>query len=672
MYLSQVKRRNLKFVHLYLKDVYTVTLFRIAGKPYTDTKFRVGLSKDGFPSMVPWELRSKILTSRLTAVTVLTILAIYRIVPWWPKVDISTIINPFNGTSRTLDPTALSGAVSGILSIVGVKKLYASSPKFIDSRSSSPNGKVAVEQSIFDAFAFYSNPGKLWSLLYLLVILGGWVQIATLLLILCVGWPLYLRYLWLGKSFYLGKLAVVRDVSGKSRVVGVTNYWIQVCLKPVHDALLSALAALPCDGTFDQLAPVNRLVARGGSFSSFDLSAATDRLPLDVQEQVMGFLFGKRFASLWSDLLRIPFLYNSSLVSYSVGQPMGAYSSWASLAITHHVLLYMVGARDNYAVLGDDVVMSSEIGPEYLSLMKVLGVSISLSKSIEDSSFIEFAKRLIHPSGDYSVIGPGLILNSLLRKPMLVTVLAEVRKRAHLDDWALRVKIESLKEKRIPLLSDFGLHALFGPFGLIEKNAVSVLCDREYGCSYSHLWSDDPFDLGLAHIVRLLDLKWLRSKERAWIDCSRYLSYWGSRLPGIWNIFYSILLLATPSFWVPLLGLARRIVSLQPTWRLDADYIDENLSQVLPKQLDQMTRSDTVDMLSAFKDLRIIRKLSGMARPILSDPGYSPTYKIIQTCPGHIRYHAVLSSKERNILDRLDRLYPIGYNLFTVKAEENL
>lgn len=47
---------------------------------------------------------------------------------------------------------------------------------------------------------------------------------------------------------------------------------------------------------------------------------------------------------------------------YSVGQPMGALSSWAMLALTHHAIVkiasYKAGYRrgfDLYAILGDDI-----------------------------------------------------------------------------------------------------------------------------------------------------------------------------------------------------------------------------------------------------------------------------------------------------------------------------
>jgi hypothetical protein len=49
------------------------------------------------------------------------------------------------------------------------------------------------------------------------------------------------------------------------------------------------------DGTFDQLAPVKRFESLSGKARfSYDLSAATDRLPIRLQIQIMEVLFGSK------------------------------------------------------------------------------------------------------------------------------------------------------------------------------------------------------------------------------------------------------------------------------------------------------------------------------------------------------------------------------------------
>jgi hypothetical protein len=99
---------------------------------------------------------------------------------------------------------------------------------------------------------------------------------------------------------------------------------------------------------------------------------------------------------------------------------MGAYSSWAMLALTHHVIVqvaaYRVGWRawfPYYALLGDDIVIrDAMVAGAYSSLMSHLGVPINMSKSlVSETGSLEFAKRWIHPDhGEFSPLGPGLIL----------------------------------------------------------------------------------------------------------------------------------------------------------------------------------------------------------------------------------------------------------------------
>ena len=59
-------------------------------------------------------------------------------------------------------------------------------------------------------------------------------------------------------------------------------------LAPLHDHILSLLALIPQDGTFDQHAPVRRLLRqKPKGLWSYDLTAATDRLPIMYQTYLL-------------------------------------------------------------------------------------------------------------------------------------------------------------------------------------------------------------------------------------------------------------------------------------------------------------------------------------------------------------------------------------------------
>jgi len=69
------------------------------------------------------------------------------------------------------------------------------------------------------------------------------------------------------------------------------------------------------------------LRADGSKYYSYDLSAATDRIPRLIQRDVLCQYITPQLADLWCSLVDMPFKYRDDVVKYAVGQPMGAYSS---------------------------------------------------------------------------------------------------------------------------------------------------------------------------------------------------------------------------------------------------------------------------------------------------------------------------------------------------------
>lgn len=88
----------------------------------------------------------------------------------------------------------------------------------------------------------------------------------------------------------LGQLAFKEEAAGKLRVFALVDVWTQSLLKPLHEELFRLLRMIPNDGTFDQDASVKRCKEKSlksGCAYSFDLSAATDRLPIIFQSAIL-------------------------------------------------------------------------------------------------------------------------------------------------------------------------------------------------------------------------------------------------------------------------------------------------------------------------------------------------------------------------------------------------
>lgn len=226
---------------------------------------------------------------------------------------------------------------------------------------------------------------------------------------------------WRGASGKLGKLALVEE-PGKLRVVAMVDCLTQWLLYPLHRYIYDTLLkAIPQDGLYDQLSPVKALIeslkgsGRRHCFS-YDLSAATDRIPVVLQEKLLAVFTTEEFALHWKKLLVdrayfLPNLYVKTFgkairfVRYAVGQPMGAYSSWAMLALVHHAIVQMAARRAKvsgwftlYAILGDDVVIGDRhVALEYTRIMQEIGVKIGFNKSIVSGNLsLEFAKRFFY------------------------------------------------------------------------------------------------------------------------------------------------------------------------------------------------------------------------------------------------------------------------------------
>jgi len=139
----------------------------------------------------------------------------------------------------------------------------------------------------------------------------------------------------------LGKLSFVKDPEAKLRIIAITDYYTQLLMKPIHDDILSLLKKFPCDRTFTQN-PFHNWENDGEAFYSLDLSSATDRFPITLQERLLGHIYDKDIARNWRYLLsnrkfgvdirdltinHSQECIDENTISYNCGQPMGAYSS---------------------------------------------------------------------------------------------------------------------------------------------------------------------------------------------------------------------------------------------------------------------------------------------------------------------------------------------------------
>lgn len=113
-----------------------------------------------------------------------------------------------------------------------------------------------------------------------------------------------------------------------------------MALKPIHSYLGRALEKIPQDCTLDQ-SKFRSLLPDTGIFYSVDLSSATDRFPISVICDLLKVRLPAHFVNAWKDIMvAYPFDNHGDKLIYQCGNPMGAYSSFNSFALTHHFIIY--------------------------------------------------------------------------------------------------------------------------------------------------------------------------------------------------------------------------------------------------------------------------------------------------------------------------------------------
>lgn len=219
----------------------------------------------------------------------------------------------------------------------------------------------------------------------------------------------------------LGKIAIKLEPAGKVRTFAIVDSITQAALRPLHDMVFAYLKTIPADATFDQEGKLKSFMElnKGKHFWSFDLKAATDTIPRQLYRPILSILIGREAAQAWVDLLDRDYLMPTAFwvsptapywTRYTRGQPMGAYSSWALLALLHHLIVAFANYRltgdprypnGKYLVLGDDITFSdSALADSYKEVCSDYGIQIGLPKSYTNSTICNFANQCYLNTGE--------------------------------------------------------------------------------------------------------------------------------------------------------------------------------------------------------------------------------------------------------------------------------
>lgn len=493
------------------------------------------LASCGLPRYIPLSDRRAIMNRSTTVIRWwLTLYSLYRIVGIPGELKLETITAPFSGDKEFLQKVSLDLKTLVLRSSSVFNKSILKKEKGLQLfESSSPSSLVSWIGIFYDPFQLARAGLGQVMLDYMYTIgysnlLSYWTKIFKYHgLIEKMIRKEYLRDPRSSWPGMVGKLSTKDEAAGKVRVFAMVDVWTQSILLPLHNMLFDFLGSLPNDGTLNQTAACirasDKAIKAGCSFG-YDLSAATDRLPITLQVSILSSVMGDKLANLWKKLLvdrdywfRVTDQEGKFLRwekhRYSVGQPMGALSSWAMLAVTHHFLVQLAYQRaysknfhlfnltredlkdkwfDGYELLGDDIVIFDKlVASQYLTIMEGIGVPINLSKSVvATNSTLEFAKVTMHYGVNVSALSWKMFIsqNNLMgRVNILYSLINKGYTHSKLMVWIDNILRPNLKVKSNLVLGLIPLLAMFNNSGKISTEDVLKAIDTEGGITSSAL-----------------------------------------------------------------------------------------------------------------------------------------------------------------------------------------
>lgn len=433
------RHRGLKGLTLYLKTAFVLYQQSLGGQILPNTasvsSTLVSRNNSGLPRIIPAHLRSMVRQEHFGMMKFISsILNLYRDIDYPGTPKLQTITAPFAGDENAMfNMRSLIAPFINALPQLGspifkeniqwrgrrLFLIWKAGPGMLKDTFFGTADYNSHPSNVFRAFLGLYRNKALWdSFLFL----ARYVEHRGLNVLI----EIFLKY-DLGKipaAGPLGKLHAKEEPAGKVRLFAMVDAPTQWVLYPLHEFIMERLRLIAQDGTFNQTKPLEALV-KSKELYSYDLTAATDRLPLPLQKWILGSLFGDAFANHWANLLvsrsygfyQLGYSKWQGSYKYAVGQPMGAYSSWAMLALTHHFLVQISAWRSRivpigkwftqYAVLGDDLVIGNKaVAEQYLLVLNELGMPVNLHKSLvsHNGTCLEFAKRTIYKGVDISPV----------------------------------------------------------------------------------------------------------------------------------------------------------------------------------------------------------------------------------------------------------------------------
>lgn len=223
----------------------------------------------------------------------------------------------------------------------------------------------------------------------------------------------------------VGRVSVLQQPQLKARIVGNPNRILQVTLEPLKSLYMETARKLPTDVTHDQESGVmwvQNQLRLGNELAGSDLTSASDLLDVELCLKLCDSVYGfssikgyKDYRDYFFEVSRADWFCPSLKcnVKWKQGDVLGTGPSFGLLTLTNNAsawLAYKEAKEDGYPlphyydcfrVVGDDIVMRSQLEPYYTRIIESLGGEINHSKTLKSNRVAEFAGRVITSNSSY-------------------------------------------------------------------------------------------------------------------------------------------------------------------------------------------------------------------------------------------------------------------------------
>jgi hypothetical protein len=395
IFMSEWYYTSLSHACSIFKEAKRLLMKYLAGTPeYVSLKVKLSIDKRGLPRLIPSHIRNLIVSGDELAIKVTFLgLDTPKMFVYLGSDNTSPITGPSLASERVVHMfSTYQSMFKDILLKHSPKagdQLNENLSKFVDlddttlttslsclklffTTKAGPNGQ-ALLSSPLDAVALLSSPAlpyieRITTVIGCSRFFSYMVQLGVITRdLLCILEKICERFTDVNAmNLVEGRISRVYTAYGKCRLVAIPTYFVQVLFRPLHLLVFSILKRIPNDSTFNQEGGVERVIATGGQrLRSFDLSSATDRLPLDIQVGIVFLLCtiagmspqcAVEYSHCWQQIIRrtlFRFVFRRPKgapkgapakfkdLSYGCGHPMGTYSSWAVFTLTHHLIIQL-------------------------------------------------------------------------------------------------------------------------------------------------------------------------------------------------------------------------------------------------------------------------------------------------------------------------------------------